>query len=254
MWAGGRSRRVTQRCHNSPDGKRGYRVRVTSRTGSARRILKKSVELSPASEEDGSLARRSQANGLCGRCHTCWGGGGRWKSRNRKNVYLTPYVKEPLNSKVIKSFVPEQRSRKCFSCFEIPMFYVYIYIYIYEHFMSISYIHIWLWYICSSLLEDKFLIAHWQKKNWSHIHTKFHIDTERHTNMENISSQKKKKTNKKQNKVYINTKKRHKRRFTYIRTLIDPQKHTHNTQTYTYMHTYKSSFPIYLPNLYILML
>ena len=47
-------------------------------------------------------------------------------------MYLSPSVEEPLNSKVIKSFVPEQRSRKCFSCFEIPMFYViYIYIYIY---------------------------------------------------------------------------------------------------------------------------
>ena len=65
-----------------------------------------------------------------GRCRTRWGGG-RWKSQNRKNVYLPPYVEEPLNSKVLKSFVPEPRSRKCFSCFEIPMFYIYIYIYIY---------------------------------------------------------------------------------------------------------------------------
>ena len=40
--------------------------------------------------------------------------GGRWKSQNRKNVYLSPYVEKPLNSKVIKSFVPELRSRKCF--------------------------------------------------------------------------------------------------------------------------------------------
>ena len=51
---------------------------------------------------------------------------GRWKSQNRKNVYLSPYVEETLNSKVIKSFVPELRSRKCFSCFVIPMFYVYM--------------------------------------------------------------------------------------------------------------------------------
>ena len=51
---------------------------------------------------------------------------GRWKSQNRKNVYLSPYVEEPLNSKVIKSFVTELRSRKCFSCFGIPMFYVYM--------------------------------------------------------------------------------------------------------------------------------
>ena len=36
-----------------------------------------------------------------------------------------PYV-ETFNSKVIKGFVPELRSRKCFSCFGIPMFYAYM--------------------------------------------------------------------------------------------------------------------------------
>ena len=62
----------------------------------------------------------------CYGCHTRWGWVGRWKSPNRKNVYLSPYVEEPLNSKVIRIFVPELRSRKCFSCFDIPMFYVYM--------------------------------------------------------------------------------------------------------------------------------
>ena len=33
---------------------------------------------------------------------------------------------ETFNSKVIKGFVPELRSRKCFLCFRIPMFYVYM--------------------------------------------------------------------------------------------------------------------------------
>ena len=33
---------------------------------------------------------------------------------------------ETFNSKVIKVFVPELRSRKYFSCFGIPMFYVYM--------------------------------------------------------------------------------------------------------------------------------
>ena len=60
------------------------------------------------------------------RMRICCGGGDKWQSQNRKNVYLSPYVEEPLNSKVIKSFVPELRSRKCFSCFKIPMFYVYM--------------------------------------------------------------------------------------------------------------------------------
>ena len=43
--------------------------------------------------------------------------GGRWKSQNRKNVYHSPYVDEPFNSKVIKSFGPDLRSRKCFFVF-----------------------------------------------------------------------------------------------------------------------------------------
>ena len=41
-------------------------------------------------------------------------GGGRWKSQHRKIVYLSPHVEKPFKSKVIKSFVPELRSRKCF--------------------------------------------------------------------------------------------------------------------------------------------
>ena len=54
----------------------------------------------------------------CGRCRTWFGADGkgsidRW--------YLSPYIEKPLNSKVIKNFVPELRSRKCFSCFGIPM-------------------------------------------------------------------------------------------------------------------------------------
>ena len=52
------------------------------------------------------------------------GGGGRWKSQHRKIVPLSPYVEETLNSKVIKSFVLEQRSRYVFFVFRDPMFYV----------------------------------------------------------------------------------------------------------------------------------
>ena len=90
------------------------------------RFFKKSVELRLDTEREGSIfgAHRGQTN-LWRVPHVL---GGRWKSQNRKNVYLSPYVEEPLNSKVIKSFVPELRSRKCFSCFQIPMFYIYIYV------------------------------------------------------------------------------------------------------------------------------
>ena len=94
------------------------------------------VEMSPASGEDGWF---SLAHGdLCGGCHTCWGD--RWKSQNRNIVPLSPYVEEPLNSKVIKSFVPEQRSHYVF--FEFRDSYV-LCIYIYEHPMYISHINVY---------------------------------------------------------------------------------------------------------------
>ena len=80
-------------------------------------------------------------------------GVGKWKSQNRMNVYLSPYVEEPLNSKVIKSFVPELRSRKSFSCFGIPMFYVYI---LWTFYVRFTHIRIRLWYseICVKFTEE----------------------------------------------------------------------------------------------------
>ena len=57
--------------------------------------------------------------------------------------------KKPLNSKVIKSFVPEKRNRKCFSSFEIPMFYHF------GHSMYVSHIAIsWLWYSTTTVLLE----------------------------------------------------------------------------------------------------
>ena len=51
------------------------------------KILEKSVSWELDTERDGwlSLARGD----LCGGCHTCWWGGVRWKSQNRKIVPLT---------------------------------------------------------------------------------------------------------------------------------------------------------------------
>ena len=91
------------------------------------------------SEEEGwlSLARSGLVAGA-----TRVEGGGRWKSQHRKIVPLSPYVEKPLNSKVIKSFVPELRSCKCFSRFGIPMFYVYmlwtLYLYFAYPYMAMS--------------------------------------------------------------------------------------------------------------------
>ena len=113
------------------DGKRGKQMRMMSWFWDVRilGIWRKLVEMWSASGEDGwlSLARKA----LWWVPHKM---GGRWKNQNRKIVPLSPYVEEPLDSKVIKGFIPERRSRKCFSCFEIPMFYV-IYIWtLYVHF------------------------------------------------------------------------------------------------------------------------
>ena len=64
--------------------------------------------------------------------------------------YFSSYVEKPLNSKVIKSFVPELRSRKCFSCFGIPMLYMCVMdimnVLRTGMDMSILRIHIWLCY------------------------------------------------------------------------------------------------------------
>ena len=120
------SGRVTQRCHSSPHWKRGYGVRVMLCTGRAWRIL---GDFEKVSELRWDLPRGKMVGFrlltetfVAGASHM---GGGRWKSQNRKIMPLSPYVEEPLNSKEIKSFILEQGSRKCFSCFEIPMFYLY---------------------------------------------------------------------------------------------------------------------------------
>ena len=123
------NRRVTQRCHDSPDEKRGYRVRVTSRTGSVQKILKKSViwvEFCRGRRRLAFACSPKPGQWPCGGCHTCWAGEAKGKVILERLCISPPYVEEPLNSKVIKSFVLELRSHKCFSCFEIPMFYVYM--------------------------------------------------------------------------------------------------------------------------------
>ena len=56
----------------------------------------------------------------------CDGGGADGNVVIERLCLSLPYVEKPVNSKVIKSFVPELRSRKCFSCFGIPIFYVYM--------------------------------------------------------------------------------------------------------------------------------
>ena len=110
----GRSERVTQRCHNSPHWKRGYGVRATSHTGRARRIWGDFEKVSLL--RTGHRTRRFTF--ACSR-RPLWrvphvsGGGVEEKTQNRKIVPFPPCV-EAFNSKVIKGFVAELRSRYVF--------------------------------------------------------------------------------------------------------------------------------------------
>ena len=117
---------------------------MTSHTGSAWRILGdfekvRNWDLPPGRRLVFACSRRPlwRVPHVLGR--------GRWKSQNRKIVPLTPYVEEPLNSKVIKSFVPKQRSRYVFFEFQDSCSVLYIYMNIicpFRIFMYMAMVHI----------------------------------------------------------------------------------------------------------------
>ena len=73
-------------------------------------------------------------------------------------------VEEPLNSKVIKCFVPELRIRKCFSCFEIPMFYVYE---LWTLYVRFTHIRIWVWY--TSRIIHFYMVSICYSSHYCHI-------------------------------------------------------------------------------------
>ena len=128
------------RCQNkTPDRKCDQEMWVTSRTGNVGWDLRKVSELS-FSVWGRRLTfgiRRDQTSSLWWVSRVvvvgCW-----WKSQRRKIVYHSPHVEKPFNSKVIKSFVPELRSRKVF---RVSGFLCYLYM-SYEHSIYISHIRI----------------------------------------------------------------------------------------------------------------
>ena len=120
------SGRVTQRCHNSPRWETGLQsandVTHWKRAEDFGRFWKSQLaEMRPVSGEYGWLSLARGGLGLVSHGLGSW-----WKSQNRKIVPLSPYVEKPLCSKVIKSFVPELRSRYVF--FEFRDSYVLRYI------------------------------------------------------------------------------------------------------------------------------
>ena len=123
-------------------------------------IWEKSVSWVLRSEEEGWLSLLAEA---LGRCHTWFGADGKVSI---ERWYLSPYVEKPFNSKVIKSFVPELRSRKCFC---VSGFLCYLYMDIMNVLrtgmnMSVSRIHIWLCNkMCHSSKLGKLPIHIWKK-------------------------------------------------------------------------------------------
>ena len=144
VFTGARVGCVIHRCQNkTPDRNRTRRCEWRHAPEAWAEIWEKGFSWVLASEEYSWLSGLAEIRPIvCSGVQRVVVGGWR-KSQYRKIVYHSPYVEKPFNSKVIKSFVPELRSRKCFSCFAIPMFYIYEY----ELSMYISHIPVWLCYI-----------------------------------------------------------------------------------------------------------
>ena len=145
---------VIQRCQNK-NPRFDQEMWMTSCTGwGFRGFWKKSVSWVLRSEEEGWLSLAH--NGLV--AGTTRVGGRADGKASIERLCLSPFVEKSFNSKVIKSFVPEQRSRKCFSCFGIPMFYVYMLWTFYVRFTR-SHIHVWVCYTRNGIkcLKNLFL-------------------------------------------------------------------------------------------------
>ena len=82
----------------------------------------------------------------CGGCRTWFGADG--KVIIERLCLSLHHVEKPFNSKVIKSFVTELRSRKCFLCFGIPMLSIYELWTFYVHFK----------YSCRALLLNDYRV------------------------------------------------------------------------------------------------
>ena len=93
-------------------------------------IWEKSVSWILAWKEESWLSGLVVARRICAlrALHVSWVESWRYKSsQHRRIVSLSPYVEKRFNSEVIKSFVPELRSRKCFFVFrDSYVFYIWV--------------------------------------------------------------------------------------------------------------------------------
>ena len=138
--ARGRRGRVTQRCHNSPRWETGLASANDVTHRKRAKDLGNSKKVSRVETRYRTRRVDFRLLACLGRCRTRWGPDE--KARIERFCVSLLMSKKTLNSKVIKIFVPELGSRKCFSRFEIPMFYVYIR----TSPVHFAYPCIWLWY------------------------------------------------------------------------------------------------------------
>ena len=125
-----RSGRVIQRCHNKNSQVEDVIRDVSDVTNRKRglRFDKKSVNWVPAWEEEGWLTGLVVARRICALRAPRVSRVESWRcksSQHRRIVSLSPNVEKPFKSKLIKSFVPELRSRKCFFFFVFRDSYVF---------------------------------------------------------------------------------------------------------------------------------
>ena len=137
---------------------RGDRVRVTSRTGSARRFLGDLMKFT-------ELKFRHQTRRI-----------DFWSSQTRGELapYVSPPCVETFNSKVIKKdFLPEQTSRYVFSNFEIPIFFIWsVVMNIICLFRTWLYSCIWLCYNFLLIIYSKKIIFESRNSNFKTINIK----------------------------------------------------------------------------------
>ena len=136
-----------------PDRNWDQGIWVTSCTGSVGWDLRKSSELSSASEEEGWLLELGEARRICALrvLHVGWVESWRCKSSQcRKIVSLSPHVEKLFNSKVIKSFVPEPISWMSCISDSLRLFHTSVYhgyVTLYPHLDYIIIITFQLYYI-----------------------------------------------------------------------------------------------------------
>ena len=139
--------RVIHRCQNkTPEKKWDKKMWVTSRTGSVGWDLRKvRVEFLPPNRRVEFWRQKKTVDFRstprpCGGCRTWWlGGGADGKVVTKRLCLSLPYVEKHFNSKVIKSFVPELRSRQVFFVFRdsyiwvmniLCIFHIFMYRYV----------------------------------------------------------------------------------------------------------------------------